>query len=106
MDLCFIKLAASYNAEETPLNNLADLAATVIRHRNQSRDLNNFPEPSGLKSTRRQFLARGLSLPLLFVMRRPGFLGPISSTSIGARPATSTASSRAKSRPICRCRRR
>ena len=27
MDLCFIKLAASYNAEETPLNNLADLAA-------------------------------------------------------------------------------
>ena len=32
--------------------------------------------------------------------------GPISSTSSGARPATSIASSRAKTRPTCRCRRR
>ena len=32
--------------------------------------------------------------------------GPDSSTSTGARPATSIASSRARSRPICRCRRR
>ena len=33
-------------------------------------------------------------------------MGRISSTSIGAQPATSTASSRAKNQPICRCRRR
>jgi putative ABC transport system substrate-binding protein len=32
--------------------------------------------------------------------------GPISPTSTAARPATSTASSRARSQPICRCRRR
>ena len=32
--------------------------------------------------------------------------GPMSSTSIDARPATSIASSRARSPPICRCRRR
>ena len=33
-------------------------------------------------------------------------MGLISSTSTGARPATSIASSRARSRPTCRCRRR
>ena len=31
-------------------------------------------------------------------------MGPIRSTSTGARPATSIASSRARSPPICRCR--
>ena len=48
--------------------------------------------------------ARGLSLPLLRHRRRPDLLRPESSISIGAQPATSIASSRARSRPTCRCR--
>ena len=52
-------------------------------------------------------IARGLPVPLLRRGRRPDVLwARCRSTSTGARPATSIASSRARSRPTCRCRRR
>ena len=51
--------------------------------------------------------ARGLPRPLLRHSRWPHLLRPrFRSTSTGARPAMSTASSRARSQPTCRCRRR
>ena len=51
--------------------------------------------------------ARGLLPTPLRHRRRPDLLWARSwPTNAGARPATSTASSRARSRPICRCRRR
>ena len=54
----------------------------------------------------RHKIARGLRSR--FFVAAGGLIsyGPISSTSSGARPATSIASSRARSRPTCRCRRR
>ena len=51
--------------------------------------------------------ARGLSRPLLRHGRRPDLLRARSRRPVpAARPATSIASSRARSRPTCRCRRR
>ena len=51
--------------------------------------------------------ARGLLRPLLRHRRRPDLLrARYRRSSTGARPAMSTASSRARSRPTCRCRRR
>ena len=49
-----------------------------------------------------------LGLPAPLFVAGGGLIsyGPIWSTSFGARPATSIASSRARSRPTCRCRRR